>query len=454
MYSSSITSLSKETKLFLENTIFLTITGFLNRFLGFYYRIFLNKKIGSAGMGIYQQIFPLTALCHAFAIGGITVAISKLVSEYTRKEQDKYQRQLLSTGFFLSFLFSVFTGVILYHTSYFLAVNIYKEPQLYPLFQLLSLSFPFSALHACICGYYYGQKKMLLPSLSMLLEQLARIFSIMLIFRIFEACHKPTGIHIALIGSLIGEMASSLFMATCYFYGRKLPKYSFRLHTITKHIQRKFTLSKSILTLSIPVSSNRFVLSLLQSAEALLLPMALVSFGFNKSQALSLYGAFAAMALPVLLFPTTVINSMATVLLPSVSEQQALGNGAKLTQLMQKSLFLSFLFGCGLNFIFLCFGKWIGLFLFSDAVCGNYLQKIAFIAPFLCASTTLESILNGLGKMAGCFFSNLCSIFLRLVFVVFVMPKLGMNGYFIGLLTSQILLCLLHLRNLKKALLL
>ena len=446
MYSSLHTSLSKDMKLFLENTLLLTITGFLNRFLGFYYRIFLNHKIGSAGMGIYQQIFPLTSLCHAFAIGGITVAISKLVSEYTRSEQRNQQRQILSTGFLLSFLFSMITTGILYSSSFFLALNIYKEPQLYPLFRLLALSFPFSALHACMCGYYYGQKKMLLPSLSMLLEQLVRIFSIMLIFRIYEACNKPTGIYIALIGSLIGEIVSSLFMTTCYFYGRKLTKVSLRL-------SQKLAMSKLILSLSIPVSSNRFVLSLLQSAEALLLPMALVSFGWERNQALSLYGAFAAMALPILLFPTTIINSMSTVLLPSVSEQHSLGNKKKLIQIIRKSLCLSFFFGCCLNLAFLFLGKWIGLFLFSDAVCGNYLRKIAFIAPFLCASTTLESILNGLGKMAGCFFNNLCCVCLRLVFVVFVMPKLGMNGYFIGLLTSQILLCILPFKNLRKFLL-
>lgn len=453
MYSSLHTPLSKDTKLFLENTLFLTITGFLNRFLGFYYRIFLNKKIGSAGMGIYQQIFPLTALCHAFAIGGITVAISKLVSQYAQKGQDQYQTKFLSTGFLLSFLFSVCTGVILYVISPFLAVRIYQEPRLLPLFRLLSLSFPFAALHSCLCGYYYGQKKMFLPSLSMLLEQVARILSIMLIFFVLESSRKPTGIHIALIGSLIGEFISALFMTTCYFYDRKLPKHSPTIHSMGHYITQKRNIARSILALSIPVSSNRFVLSLLQSAEALLLPMALVAFGCEKDQALSLYGAFAAMALPVLLFPTTIINSMATVLLPSVSEQQSLGNMTKLTKVIQKSLILSFLFGCGLNFIFLCLGKWIGIFLFSDSVCGSYLQKIAFIAPFLCASTTLESILNGLGKMASCFFSNLCSIFLRLIFVVLVMPKLGMDGYFIGLLTSQLLLCLLHLRNLKKSLL-
>ena len=37
-------------------TVILTLTGFLSRFIGFFYRIFLSRVFGAEGMGIYQLI--------------------------------------------------------------------------------------------------------------------------------------------------------------------------------------------------------------------------------------------------------------------------------------------------------------------------------------------------------------------------------------------------------------
>ena len=48
---------SKLTSPLIAGTIILTITGFLNKGIGFFYRIFLSNTIGEEGMGIYQLVF-------------------------------------------------------------------------------------------------------------------------------------------------------------------------------------------------------------------------------------------------------------------------------------------------------------------------------------------------------------------------------------------------------------
>ena len=52
-------------------TVILTLTGFLSRFIGFFYRIFLSRVFGAEGMGIDQLIAPVLALSFALTVSGI-----------------------------------------------------------------------------------------------------------------------------------------------------------------------------------------------------------------------------------------------------------------------------------------------------------------------------------------------------------------------------------------------
>ena len=54
----------------LTGTLFLTLAGILTRIIGFFYRIFLSRTIGAEGLGIYQLIAPVTAICFAFTAAG------------------------------------------------------------------------------------------------------------------------------------------------------------------------------------------------------------------------------------------------------------------------------------------------------------------------------------------------------------------------------------------------
>ncbi len=72
--------LSSTKSTLLTGTLFLTLAGILTRIIGFFYRIFLSRTIGAEGLGIYQLIAPVTAICFAFTAAGIQTSISKFVS--------------------------------------------------------------------------------------------------------------------------------------------------------------------------------------------------------------------------------------------------------------------------------------------------------------------------------------------------------------------------------------
>lgn len=83
-------------------TFLLTASGVLSRIIGFFYRIFLSHTIGAEGIGIYQLIFPLLALCSSFTTAGIQTAISKFVAEVSDDQNESRRRCYLAAGLLLS----------------------------------------------------------------------------------------------------------------------------------------------------------------------------------------------------------------------------------------------------------------------------------------------------------------------------------------------------------------
>ena len=64
----------------LKGTLLLTITGFITRVLGFFYRIYLADLLGAHYLGIYQLIFPVYAICFTLYGAGIQTALSQVIA--------------------------------------------------------------------------------------------------------------------------------------------------------------------------------------------------------------------------------------------------------------------------------------------------------------------------------------------------------------------------------------
>ena len=160
------------------------------------------------------------------------------------------------------------------------------------------------------------------------------------------------------------------------------------------------------------------------------------------------------MALPCILFPTALTNSVSTMLLPTVSEFEAQGNLMRLKQLTQKVLLFGFGMGAFFAAIFLCFGSLIGGALFGSTLAGDFMCTLAWICPFLYINSTLISILNGLGKATRSFFINAVGLTIRIFGVWVGIRMWGMQGYLWGLLESQLMVslcCILHLKRYWRA---
>ena len=435
--------LSPRKMAFITGTLLLTSTGFICRILGFFYRIFMSRTIGAEGLGIYNMVHPIFSICFAVCAGSIQTALSQYVAANQTRG-----RAVFRTGLVIAMGMSFLLAWVIYGNAGFLAEKLLLEPRCAPYLPVMAVSVPFAALHACINGYYYGMQKARVPAFSQVAEQVIRMGAVFLIASIWLESGRQITVSLAVYGHLIGEMASAVFTVFCLgFFPPCKDGDSRRAPAIPLSFGAT---AAPLMALALTLMGNRLILNVLGSAEAIWIPNRLMSSGLTNSEALSVYGVLTSMALPFILFPSAITNSMAVLLLPTVAEAQADGNEARISSMISMSLRYSCYMGVLCIGIFTIFGNQLGVSVFHDQNAGTYITILSWLCPFMYLATTMGSILNGLGRTSSTFFQNVFAMVIRLAFVLFAIPRYGILGYLWGMLVSELALALMSFLAVKR----
>ena len=416
-------------------TLILTITGLITRIIGFFYRIYLSRLFGEEGMGIYQLLSPALSLSFSLTAAGYQTAISKFVAANTAGRRSDDLKTLL-TGASITLPLSLGVNTVLFLAAEPIGTFLLKEARTISMLRILSFSIPFAALHACINGYFYGKKKASVPALTQLLEQLARVGCVFLVTGADLSEGRTPSINAAVLGLRVGELLSMLIALICLY----IHLYPDASVLSLQNICPSSAVYRDLLGMALPLTANRIVLNILQSIEAVSIPQKLLLYGYDTTTALSVYGVLTGMAMPMIFFPNALTSSVAVLLLPTISENHAKGDREAVwndtLRTVKYCSLMGFLCLCG----FLFLGDWMGTELFHSELAGHFIVTLGFICPFLYLDTTLSSILQGLGMAGRIFFSNVVCLLIRLLFVFFAIPVIGMQGYLWGILVSQLVL--------------
>jgi len=417
-----------------SGTLLLTASGVLGKIIGFFYRIFLSRAIGAEGLGIYQLIFPISTICFAVTVSGLGTALSKYIAEYQERDPSSPKR-FLKICILLSGALSLGIMLLLFRYAGFIAENILLEPRCAPLIPILACSVPLASVHSCIHGYYYGKKKAAVPAVSSFMEQLVRVIFVFLVYRIRSEQGRPIDASVAVLGLVFGEAGAFLLCITALLFSKE--------ETASSGGYKVAHPARKLLSYSVPLSMNRLALTLFASFESILIPSRLCLFGYSQSDALSIYGVLTGMALSIVMFPTVFTNSVSVMLLPAISEADSRHDAKKISQTIYQTIFICLMLGSLCTVGFLATGKWIGDFLFCNALAGKFIRMLSFICPFLFLSSILSSIMHGLGMPGYPFLLNLLGCLIRTFFVYFLIPLYGIRAYLMGMLLSQTLTALL-----------
>nr|WP_294491500.1 polysaccharide biosynthesis protein [uncultured Mediterraneibacter sp.] len=418
-----------ERKLF-QGAVILTAAGFISRILGFFFRIFLSHSFGEESVGLYQLIFPLYTLCLSISTAGLQTAVSSLTARKVSLGKADEARNILAIALCLTMVISFLEIIVIQNNAPLIASSFLGDIRCAKLILIISYALPCAAIHSCICGYSFGLQNAKLPAISQLIEQTVRVLTVILIFLAMQNGGWKPSISLAAAGIVAGEFAAALFSA------RSLSRSRNRFRPVLS--RRTAADLRDLVTLSLPLTANRTALTLLQSIEAASIPVCLKLYGLSTADSLSLYGVLTGMALPCILFPSAITNSVGTVLLPAVSATNASGNRASVLKLLKKAVGSCLMLGLACCLFFLIFGRQIGELLFHSATAGRFILTLAWICPFLYTNTALISAINGYGKTGHSFLINMSGLLIRIAGVFLAIPRFGMLGYLWGLLVSQL----------------
>lgn len=416
----------------------MTAAGVLSRIIGFFYRIFLSRTIGAEALGIYQLIGPVFSLCFALTASSIQTSISKFVGDAIGGCKDslcgeKKARAYLILGLVLSCGLSILTGIFMYFNADLIAVRFLGEARCAPLLVLLTYSLLPCCIHACINGYYYGKKNAFVPSLCQLIEQIARVGSVWIIFQITTEKGIPLTAFHAVCGLVIGECFGLLVSMSALLREKRLPRGSYTSDSICNS-----TMTHAFLAMVIPLTINRLSVAFSTSLENLLIPQKLQLYGYTQTDALSIYGILSGMTLSIILFPCVLTNSLSVLLLPAISEARGRSNENQIRRTTQKAIRLGLLLGFAFTILFLLTGDMIGNKLFHNALAGHFICRLAWLCPLMYITSLLNSILHGLGRPKQVLFVNLLACLIRIGMIWFLVPAYGIGAYLWGLLLSQV----------------
>lgn len=424
----------------LKGTLILTLAGFITRVIGFLYKIYLSKLMGSEWLGIYQLVFPVYSIAFTIYATGIQTALSRLIAAEMGKKNPKNTGRILRLGLLLSVSLALILSFLLYYFSDYVALRFLLEPRSESSLRILAVVFPFCGVTSCINGYYYGLKKAGVPASTQLLEQIIRVIVVYIAAYTIGKDNLQVTCEMAVLGLVIGEIASSLYNALSLLISKSPRTLIYPGPDPNGKVLKRKDILKNILQLSIPLSTNRLLINILHSIEAVLIPTMLKRSGLSTGDALSTYGTLVGMSVPFIMFPTALINSLAVLLLPTVSEAQAIDNRAVIGSTTAVSIKYSMIIGIISTGIFLLFGKELGISIFHSEEAGSYLMVLAWLCPLIYIATTFGSIINGLGKAHITFINSIVGTIAKILLIIFLIPVRGINGYLIALLVGQLII--------------
>ncbi len=411
-----------------------TLFSCVERFLGFVYRIFLSRTLTSQGMGIYQITLSVIGLLMTLTASGIPITVSRLMVKYKAERKNENRFTTVSSGLFLSLIVSVPIVTFLLLFPDFL--NFMFTDKLCS--KVLSIILPgviITSLYAVIRGYFWGEKKFLTYSIIELLEEIVMLVIGMIL--ISNAVSIYDGVIKAGYAVLFSYIFSFITATILYFINGG------RLQNPFKELKPLFYSSSSITVM-------RTTTSLINTLIAIILPMQLVLSGLSSQDALSRFGELSGMSIPLISIPSTVIGSIALVLVPELSDNFYRHNDVTLKNNIEKAIKFSVFIACLIIPSFIALGKDLGILLFSNENAGIYVSRACIIMFPMSITLITTSMLNSLNLEKKTLFYYLIGASVLLLCIYFLPRFIGVYSLVLGLLLSYVITSVFNLNLLKK----
>ena len=431
----------------LYGTLVLTFTSIVSQVLGFVYRIFLSRLIGAEVMGLYQLIMPVYSVIMSLTATGLTVAVSNLSAEYHALGNPRAIVQLLRkalTAFLV--LFAAVAGV----TALFydpISVCLLGDARTQMGLLLLLPCILLTGIENLHKHYFYGTGNIRPPAVVELTEQFIRTGAVLGLLVLLLPQYPERVVGIIVAGMCCSELFSSVTLVILF------RRHMGRPAAMAGPGEDPRRLSRRMSSIALPIAATALLGNLMGSACAVIIPQKLVEGGMEVSQAVSAFGVLFGMSLPMLGLPTAFISALGLVLMPKLSQAAALGRWQEVRRRVSGAMLATSVLMLPAMALLAVLGPDLGVLLFREPTAGAYLPPLAVSVALSCYRSVLACSLNGVGRQAAAARNALLAgaAELGLTALTVGIPGVGLKGYVLSALVSELLGVVLNLVSLCRA---
>ncbi len=410
----------------ITHTIIMTAVNLIMKSAGVSFNAYLTSKIGADGIGLFQLVMSVYSMAVTFSCAGIRLASTRITVEINTLRKNDLNKSLTMCVTYAGICGSLI-GFALFVFSDIISTAWISEPQTAFSLRILSLSLPFVAMSSALGGFFTATERIPQYSAVQMLEQGFKIVTVIFLINRFS-CYSASYACMAIVS---GMTASEIF--------------SFALSTLLKRIfaPRKTQMPVvdilRMLRVALPDAAGTCVRSVLLTIEHLLIPKGFKKSGADSASALAAYGNIHAMAMPILLYPSAVLSSLSSLLVPDLAKKSEAGDRQGINQSVSITLKKTFAFSVISAVACAAFAPVISEIIYKSREAVMYIRILSPLVPVMYMDMITDGMLKGLDQQVYSMRCNIIDSALCVAMVYFLIPEYSVKGYIFILYASEII---------------
>lgn len=436
---------------FIKGAFIATLGIVLTKILGIIYVIPFHAVIGERGGALYGYAYTIYLLFMSLSSAGIPLAISKIVSEYQTLGYYNAKRRAFIIGKKIALLLGFICFLLLLLFAPWIAHAVLGDlsggntiSDVTLVIRVVASALLFVPVLSIYRGYFEGHRFMEAPSFSQVLEQLVRVFVIVLgsflALKVFDLS-ITTAVGIAVFGATAGAISAYLYLI--YKKNKNNSKFNEKIRPVNEPIITNKQIFKKIVIYAVPFILIDVFKSLYNYIDMVTVVEGLVQYAnfsvVDAETIMSMLSTWAAkFNMIVLSISTGIIISLIPNLTTSVVKKDYDDINHKINQAFSILLFFTLPMTLGISF--LADSIWT-VFYGASEYGPSVLSYFIFVGFMIGLFTSTVSIIQVLKDYKTVIWSLIIGVVLKFLLndnLIMAFYKMGLPAYY-GVITASLI---------------
>lgn len=432
-------------KRFAANAAILGGVSIFMRIISVSFNAYAANAVGAQGIGVFSLIMSAYVFAVTVATSGINLAVTRLVSEELGRGNAAAAVAAMKKCVLYSIFFGTAAALGLFFFARPIGVHLLGDARTVVSLKALSVSLPFIALSNVLAGYFSAVRRVSKSAAVSVGEQFVKIGFTVALFRLLGTGSVEHSCLALVLGTSVSEGLSFIYLLFLYLRDKRK---HLRTH---EELAVPPGLTERMLRISLPIAASAYLRSGLVTVEHILIPLGLRRHGQDHAQALASYGTVHGMVLPLVLFPSAVSATFASLMIPELSELAARygrRDTVHIKYIVCRAVSLCVIFGMACAGVFALFSDSLGMMIYKSAEASRYIGVFAALVPLMYLDTVVDGMLKGLGEQLASMKYNIIDAAISVLLVYTLLPKMGVNGYIVCVFVTELVNDVLSLSRL------